>query len=454
MTTESKPSRTRIISSNILVVLGVLLLVVSVLANFVKREALDSSSFKSTSRALIADPKIQTALASTMTDQLFANVDVTSTLQARLPPILQPLAGPIAGGVHELVPQAAEQILQRPKAQELFVQASGRAQQQVVKVLEGNGKTLQTTNGVVVLDLRPLVIALGDRFNLLKNLTTQIPVGATQITIMRSNDLKTVQDITQALKVVADWIWVFAILAWAGAIWLVPGRRRETVRAIAIGFIVAGLIVVIVRSLASTYIVNHLVVSDTVRLAADDAVSIVTRTLAAAGWTVFAVGVIALAGALLAGEGRRETAARRALAPYLARAGLAYAGLFVAFLLFVWWSPLLGLRNILILAVLAIVGFEVFRRQTAREFPQAAPAVAAAFPPPRRRLRPVTAKGAPDRGRHEILPLFTRLKVCKVSTDDVIAAVVLEKDHRRRICAWCAGGVLSLESGRFGGKRR
>jgi hypothetical protein len=61
------------------------LVVVSVLSNWVKREALDTDTFKSTSQELIAHPAIQDQLAQTMVEQLYANVDVSAAARAEAP---------------------------------------------------------------------------------------------------------------------------------------------------------------------------------------------------------------------------------------------------------------------------------------------------------------------------------------------------------------------------------
>jgi hypothetical protein len=81
-----------------------------------------------------------------------------------------------------------------------------------------------------------------------------------------------------------------------------------------------------------------------------------------------------VAGGVLAGPGRRAVAVRRFLAPYLRDHPVAtYAVVVVLFLL--WLSFIPGINNlgqvlvIVALAVLAVVGVEVLRRQTAREFP-------------------------------------------------------------------------------------
>jgi hypothetical protein len=354
-------------------VIGVLLVVVSLLANFIKREALDPDQFRETSEALIADPAIQAEVANSMVETLYSSVDVSAALEQRLPPDLQPLAGPIAGLTREVADRAAGELLQRPRVQKTWVNITSAAHDQFINVLEGDTRALETTDGKVVLDIRPLVIELGTRYQFVDDLAAKIPAERARITIMESDELGVAQDITQLLKVVANWIWVLAILAWAAAVWLARGRRRLELRAIAIGFVIVGLAVVAIRAAAGNYIVDNLVASDSVKPAVDSAWSIITESLAASGWTAFIVGVLALVGLWLAGPGRRATGVREELAPYLRRADVSYAVLVVLLLLFVWWSPIVELLNVVIVAVLALIGLEVLRRRTAREFPDAVP---------------------------------------------------------------------------------
>ena len=82
-----------------------------------------------------------------------------------------------------------------------------------------------------------------------------------------------------ALDFVASWLWALILVAWALAVYLVPGRRRQEIRAIAIGFVVVGVLVLLVRRLAGVYVVDHLVNTATARPAARDAYDIVTRHL-------------------------------------------------------------------------------------------------------------------------------------------------------------------------------
>jgi hypothetical protein len=359
--------RWRIITARALTVIGILLVVVSVLANYVKRTALDEDNFRGTARALIADDRIRNQVASTLTDQLYSNTDVAATLRQRLPDNLQPLAVPIAGLVQNATEGAAKQLLARPRVQDLFVNAATLAQRQFVALLNDDKNVLRTTNGDVVLDFRPLLMRLGERFNV----GDRISPDAGRIVLLHSDQLKTGQRATRALRFVADWIWALALLAWIGAILLVPGRRRLEVRAIAIGVLVAGFLILIVRNSAGRYFVNNIVESDTVRPSAKDAYSIITELLKGAGWTAVILGAVALVGAWLTGPGRHAASARAFLAPYLRGVGI-YAVTIGGFLLLLWWRPTPQFGywlNIIIFFVLLMIGTEVVRRQLVREHP-------------------------------------------------------------------------------------
>ena len=173
--------RWRIITARTLTVIGILLVVVSVLANYVKRTALDEGNFRGTARALIADDKIRNQVASTLVEQLYANTDVAATLRQRLPENLRPLAVPIAGLVQNATEGAAKQLLARPRVQNLFVDATSLAQRQFVALLNDDKDVLRTTNGAVVLDLRPILERLGQRFSV----ADRIPPDAGRITLLQ-----------------------------------------------------------------------------------------------------------------------------------------------------------------------------------------------------------------------------------------------------------------------------
>ncbi len=363
----SSSSRGRVIGARVLLVVGVLLTVISILSTYVKREALDSGQFKQTSQELIADPAIQEQVAAKMVDALFENVDVSSELGDALPSNLQALAGPLAGLSQGFADTAAQKLLARSNVQNAFVELASLSQSQFVNVLRGDTRALETSNGNVVLDLRPLVLRLGDRFGFVSNLAEKIPQDSAQVTILQSDDLETAQSVTHWLEQVANFIWIFAVAAWAGAIWLARGRRRQEVRALGIGLVVVGILVLLARFFAGKYLVDNLVASDTVRPAAQAAWDIITKSLADAGWVALAAGVLVALGAWLIGPGDRATAARAAAAPHLRRTGVAWGGFVVGMAILLWLLPIAMFRTTAILVVASAIGFIVLRHQVAAE---------------------------------------------------------------------------------------
>ena len=236
---------------------------------------------------------------------------------------------------------------------------------------------LDTSNGNVVLDLRPLVLRLGDRFGLVDNLAAKVPQGSAQVTIIEADNLKTAQDITHWLEQIANFVWILALACWFGAIWLARGRRRQEVRSLGIGLMIVGVLVLGARYLAGKYLVDQIVVSDTVRPAASDAWNILTDSLAAAGWVVLIGGALTVAGAWLVGTGEHPTRARASLAPVMNRWEVAWGAFVVGMGLIVWALPIQVFRTSVILVVLGAIGFYVLRRQVLAE-------TAAAEPAPRR----------------------------------------------------------------------
>jgi hypothetical protein len=361
--------------ARLLTVVGVLLLVVSVAANFVERQALDRQEFEETARQMIADPVIQQEVASTMTDQLFSKVNFRAELEARLPADQKPLAGPIAGAMRPLAERLALQILNRPRFQEAWVRAFGATQEQITRVLDDKAKFVETQGGVVALDLRPLMVELGNELPIVSNLSAKLPKNTGVITIFEASQLETAQKATRVLRAVAAWIWVLALAAWIAAVFVARDRRKE-LRAIAIGFIVVGVLLLLVRRAAGGYLVDQLATSASNEEAVRHSWAILTRLLVDAAWAGIALGLVALAGIWVAGPSRWGTGAREMLAPYLRRPGLAFGVAALLFVLLVFWGPISYVQRpsvIVALAVIAALGVEALRRKAAHDFPEATP---------------------------------------------------------------------------------
>jgi hypothetical protein len=362
--------------ARVLVVLGALLAVLALLAGYIRFQALDTDTVENTAGELIADPEIRNQIAASLVDELFGNVDVEAALREQLPTEQKGLAAPIASALQLGAEPTAQRLLARPRVQELWVRTVGASHRQLIQLLEGDEGALQAQGGNVVLDLRPLVVELGDRVAIVGRISQRLPPDTGLITIVEADNLETAQDVTQFLKVLGMWLWIVPIVLWAVALWLARGRRRGILRLIAFSSIIAGLLVLVVRRVAGSNIVDELAPSESVKEAAGDAWDILTSQLRDGGLTLLGIGVILLAAVWIAGPSRWATAARRWLAPYIARPELAFGAAAVLLLLLVWWGPVIQTQRwqlILAAAIALALGVEVLRRQTAREFPELVP---------------------------------------------------------------------------------
>jgi Short C-terminal domain len=363
-------------AARILAGLGVFLAVLSLLAGYIRFQALDTDTVRGTASDLIADDEIRDQVAASLVDALYANIDVTAALEQKLPPDQKGLAGPAAAALREFSDRAATRMLERPRVQTLWVNTVTQAHTQLIKVLDDDTRALSTENGAVVLDLRPLVIQLGERVAIVGNVAERFGPDAGRVEIMQADQLETAQDLTQILKFLGTWLWLLPIALWAVALWIARGNRRAILKVIAVGSILAGLLVLVVRRVGGSAVVEELVPSTSVQPAAHDAWDILTTQLRDGGFTFIGLGVILLFAVWLSGASRSGVSMRRWLAPYLARPGIAFSAAGGLFLLLLWWSPTVQTTRVpLMLAAALVLGLavEVLRRQTAREVPNPPP---------------------------------------------------------------------------------
>ena len=374
MSDPAPVSRTRMVIAHVLVVLGAIVAAAALAAGYVRYQLFDEDTFGQTASDLIADETIRNEVASSLVDQLFANVDVRADLEQRLPADQQYLAGPLSAAARQVADRAAPELLARPRIQRLWRTSALTAQRQLERVLDDDLTAVQTENGYVVLDLHSLVTQLGDEVAIVGNLASSLPNNAGEIRLFKADKLETAQDLTQLFKSTAAVIWLVPFLLWGIAIWLARGRRRVELRAVAWAIIAAGVLLLVGRAVGGRYVVGALAETASSEDAARNAWSIITQLLVDGARTVILVGVVALVGVWLAGDTRSGTAVRRRLAPILARWEYAY-GIAAAFLLLlVWWGPTAQTRRplqVLVGAVLLAIGVEALRRITRREFPEA-----------------------------------------------------------------------------------
>ncbi len=295
---------------------------------------------------------------------LFGNVDVEAAIAERLPPAQKGLAPVLAGLARSGADRAADAALERPRVQTVWVEVTTRAQRQLVRLLDDDTTFIQTEGGAVVLDLRPIVIELGDQVAVIGKVAERLPESAGRIAIIEESQLETAQTATKVLRAVADWMWLVALAVAALAVWLARGRRRLELRAIAIGLVVVGLLLLAVRRFAGDYLVDELAKDDAVKPAAHDAWNILTQVLADRAWVWIILGVVTIVGVWFVGDTGRAAQARDAAHPVLENRLATYAVAAGALLVLALVAPTVATSWVmaLILIVLIVAGIEVVRR--------------------------------------------------------------------------------------------
>ena len=358
-----------------LVALGSVLAFLSIFAIWVERQALNTNDWVDTSDQLLQDSTIRAAVGDYLVDQLYANVDVEQELSRILPGDTKELAGPISGGLRQVAGSGADELLKSSTAQSLWEDANRAAHEQLVAVLEDEGEAVSTAGGNVSLNLGSLVTNLADQVGIGGNLAKRLPPDAGQITILRSDQLQTAQNVAVAVKGLALLLSILTFLAFGLAIYLSRGGRWVTVLFCGVGLIAAGFAVIVARQVVGGIIVGQLVTDDSTKAAADATWSISTSLMTSIATTVIVVGVLfGIAGWLSSPTGPAR-ASRRAIAPVLRDyAAYVYAALAVVVGIYFLSGPTQNLRSFLttlVIAGLAAFGIRELRKQTEAEFPDA-----------------------------------------------------------------------------------
>jgi hypothetical protein len=369
----ARTGRGRRIGAWVALVVAGLLLLVSAFAIWVNRVALNTDVFVDTSTELIEDDEIRGAVSTRAVDELYAEVDVAALLQGRLPEDYQSLSGPVAAGLRQASYQIVDRALEQPAMQRLWAVALEQSHVTLVQVLEGGGDRVSTEEGVVTLNLRPIVLDTAERIGIRDQVEDRLPADAGLIEVLRSDELDVAQDATQLLKTLAWLLPLLAIALFALAVWL-AGDRRRAFRRIGITAVVVGVVGLLTSRLAGNYVVNSLVADTENRTAAGNAWDILTELLRSSFRWLAVIGVLFLIAAWLAGPGRRALEARRFLAPVLYNRLWAYLGLAVVAVILLLTGNVNDVSRLLFVLVLVLLGalwIEQMRAQVLRDFPDA-----------------------------------------------------------------------------------
>jgi hypothetical protein len=349
------------------------LAVVAIFAVWANRQLLNPDNWANTSTKLLQNEKIREATSNYLVNQLYANVNVSEEIKSRLPKELKPLAAPVAGALQNVAVTAAERALANARVQEVWRKANRAADQTFIAIINGKG-AVATNGGVVTLDLASIVNNIAGHLGL-PEVGSKLPASVAHVTILKSKQLKAVQDGVKVLKGLALILTIIVPLLYALAIFLARARRRQTLMQVGIAIVLAGLLVFAGRAILEHAVVNSLVKVEANKPAGEAILSIATGMLSEIAGAFVIVGIPLIAAAWFAGPARIAVKARRFIAPFLRdQPAWTFAIVALIMLLIFIWGPIPATHKpagIIVFLVLAFFGTEVLRRQTASEFPDA-----------------------------------------------------------------------------------
>jgi len=357
------------------VILGSVFAFLSVFAIWTERQALNTDDWVDTSGRLIHNQTIREAVGDYLVDQLYENVDVRKELEEILPGDTKDLAGPAAGGLRQVAGQGAEKALETSTAQGLWEEANRTTHEQLLAVLENKKEAIETEGGDVKLNLGSLLTNLAEQVGIGESLAEKLPPDAAQVEILKSDELKTAQDIAIAIKGLALVLSLLTFVVFGAAIYLARSERWVTVLLSGIGLIAAGFGVIVVRHIAGGIVIDQLVKDEGVKPAGEAAWDIGTSLMTSIATTVIIVGILFLVAGWLASPTNGARAVRRFLAPVLrVHSAYVYAALAIVVCFYFLSGPTHGLRaflTTLIVAGMAAFGIHELRRMTEEEYPDA-----------------------------------------------------------------------------------
>jgi hypothetical protein len=220
----------------LLLVIGAILTPITIVTLFVKAQVTDTSRYTQTIDPLAKDPAVQAYVATTVTDQLFEQVNVQQYVEDLLPNRAAALAGPLTSAMRTFTYDAVLRIVQSDQFQKIWKEANKLAHDQMVAVLTGDhdGNVVSTDKGKVQVDLS----AVGEQVKARLAQTgiaafSKIPTDriAGKVTLFESKDLYRARRAVGLLTKLAFILPILVFLSFAGAIYLSMNRRRGFIAA-------------------------------------------------------------------------------------------------------------------------------------------------------------------------------------------------------------------------------
>jgi hypothetical protein len=328
--------RRRLVS--VLIMLTTLGLFLSVIGTWAHRTLLNTDTWVATMGPIVDDPRVIDALATELTDQVVAAVDIDELARQVLPDRASGLAVPITAAIEQYIRELARNLLATQQFKDLWVAANRRGHAAAVTVLRGGTGTVSTEKGVVTINLLPLLSRvlravdskippfLGDRAipeidpatdpaearaQLSSAIGRDLRPGFGEITLFRSDQLNVAQRAVTFFDRVVWFLWIVTAGLAAAAL-VLSGRRLRTLAALGIGAALAAALASAITTAVQNQVVDLVLVPER-REAVGVAISRLVTGLDSLSNVLLIAGVVVAGTAYLLGDGRGAVAIRRSL---------------------------------------------------------------------------------------------------------------------------------------------
>jgi hypothetical protein len=269
------PGRLRGVAVIVLMALAATTFAGSIVGIWARRTVFNDQVFAARAAAIGADPAVQAALGTYLTNQLMTVVNPQELFEEVLPERGRLLAGPLSNAVRGFVDDRVHAFLQSENFTRLWNEVVTRGHTAMVRLLRGESQVISTQGDTLVINLIPVINAalarigevspelFGKQIDIPTITADEIPQAAQQkVSQALGHELSPsfgvieIQGGGEELQAAQDAIRVFDLLVYVlviatlvlvpAAIWL-SGHRRRTILQLALAF---GIATVIIRRLS------------------------------------------------------------------------------------------------------------------------------------------------------------------------------------------------------------
>jgi hypothetical protein len=263
---SSETSRRRL--STVLLVVAAISLTLASVAVWTRATLLDTDRYVAVVSAVAADEQVIATASQRLAAQTVDALDIAARVEAVLPPRAGFLAAPLTERIEARAAEGLARLLATDQAQQLWAGANRRLHASLVAVVRGESSALALEDGVLTLDLFPVVVtAIGQlqangvipadvtlpdlsaeedleaaRQRLGTALGVALPSDLGKVVVADAPALERVRSVVGLLDALVVWLVLLAVVAAVGAV-VVSTRRTRTV--LWMGLLAVSLLVVV-----------------------------------------------------------------------------------------------------------------------------------------------------------------------------------------------------------------